>query len=729
MSGRYVTISDMTSTPTDTTQHTIADRTVAGHAATGDQLRFTVRAEDQVSVVGVVIRMFLFGSLAATLTLVAWFAMKVPDMPSFSNSYVLRALSTGGSVILLAAIATASYRWLHRVPQNQARHDQPPQAPSGTHTNRRSHHNRTRGWETRLLQATLYLAPALLVITTLGVPLAATRLYLEGVSVDQAFRTQFLTRMTEQLGWQDMAYEGLPSAYPGLWFATGGLFAKLTGMSGWEIYQPWAIITFSAATAILIPVWQRITGSLPLASALTTATVLVTLFIGAEEPYAALTAMGMPPALLLTRRALTDSRTAALALMIYLGISANLYTLFTAVSALIAVFAALILAQQRRTPRPILQLMAVGIGSLTIAALGWGPYLYALATKPHGPTGKAQHFLPLEGVHLPAPFLESPLLAVLGLITVMWIVYRFHTHTAQVYALGLAVCYGWALLSMLITALGTTLLGFRVELPIALMLATGAVLAIAEYHRSRPLHAVPELRDGTAPHSDQASTSRQATAVLAIVAAALATHFVAAIPTENQRAIDLAYSDTDGNAERADRYPADATTYYAKIHELITARFGAETNATVLTDEQSFMAFYPYYGFQAITAHYANPVGQFETRNEAIGQWAETDTPQQFLEALETTQAEHGWRSPNVFLLRGQLELKESDEELANLPEGQLPTVVGTGDGTFSYRIAEDIYPNSPNVRFNYVSFHANIFSEGWDLHQVGPFVLALRHD
>ena len=57
------------------------------------------------------------------------------------------------------------------------------------------------------LTSICYLAPTALVIASLAIPLAATRLYLDGVSVDQAFRTQFLTRMADQLGWNDMAYK------------------------------------------------------------------------------------------------------------------------------------------------------------------------------------------------------------------------------------------------------------------------------------------------------------------------------------------------------------------------------------------------------------------------------------------------------------------------------------------------------------------------------------------
>ena len=42
----------------------------------------------------------------------------------------------------------------------------------------------------------------------------------------------------------------------------------------------------------------------------------------------------------------------------------------------------------------------------------------------------------------------------------------------------------------------------------------------------------------------------------------------------------------------------------------------------VLTDEKTFMSYYPYWGFNAFTSHYANPLGEFSTRNEQIETWA-----------------------------------------------------------------------------------------------------------
>src|SRR5699024_6837835 len=70
----------------------------------------------------------------------------------------------------------------------------------------------------------------LLVATTLGIPLAGTRLYLHGVSVDQEFRTQFLTRSATSLGLPDMAYADLPSLYPSAWSWRAGRGADRSGL-------------------------------------------------------------------------------------------------------------------------------------------------------------------------------------------------------------------------------------------------------------------------------------------------------------------------------------------------------------------------------------------------------------------------------------------------------------------------------------------------------------------
>ena len=82
-------------------------------------------------------------------------------------------------------------------------------------------------------------------VVTLAMPLGATKLYLFGVSVDQQFRTEYLTRLTDTAAPHDMTYLGLPPFYPPGWFWIGGRLAALTGTPAWEMFKPWAIVSIT----------------------------------------------------------------------------------------------------------------------------------------------------------------------------------------------------------------------------------------------------------------------------------------------------------------------------------------------------------------------------------------------------------------------------------------------------------------------------------------------------
>lgn len=639
---------------------------------------------------------------AAVVALACWFLLSFTNLPSYNASFVTKALSTATTVLLLGFVAVLA--WLHGWlqepgPAAERRSPRPlPRSFGRVLSRRRCRH---------LAAAALYVAPAGLVITTIAIPLAATRLYLDGISVDQAFRTQYLTRMADHPGWEDMAYLGKPSFYPGLWFFGGGIFARILGLAAWAAYKPWALVTLAAAAGLLVPVWRRITGNLAVSAAIAVATVAVVLTIAPEEPYAAIVAMGMPAAMVLARRAFSAPRVdanlpAACGITLFLGLSAHLYTLFTAVSALTVVCLALAAAIRRRTIRPVVRLAAIGAASLAIAALGWGPYLAALLTQPHGPTGQAQHYLPEQGTTVPMPFFQASALGVLSLLALVWLLARRDRCDARALLAGLATCYGWVLASMAMTALGTTLLGFRLELPISVLLATAGVLAVADVRRSGIQRWYPQA---TSP-----AHARAITRVLAVVSVLVAVSFATAIPQHMRDNIDLAYTDTDGSGHRGDRFPADSTVHYAEVDRVLHDTLGKRSGAVVLTDEKNFLAFYPYHGYQALTAHYANPLGQFEARNAAIESWAEFTRPQQLLDALDKAQAEHGWTRPDAIVVRGEL----TDGKPA--------------PGTyFDYQLADDIYPNQPNVRFRTLRLPAELLSSGWSLTQVGPFVVAIR--
>ncbi|WP_099299315.1 galactan 5-O-arabinofuranosyltransferase [Corynebacterium dentalis] len=664
-----------------------------------------VYVTDTLTLQQTLLRMAVAGALAAAMTLVAWFVLGSVQWPSYNNSFVLRAISTAGTTAVIAVAALTTWLWLH--------------PPKGQPLPR---------WMRLVTHLIAYLAPAALVITTLAIPLAATRLYLEGTSVDQGFRTQFLTRMTDQLGWHDMAYIDMPSFYPGLWFFSGGAFAKLTGLAGWAAFKPWALITLAVASAMLVPVWQRLTGSLAVALAITLTTTAIMVRQAPDEPYAAIVAIGMPAAFLMSRRALEGGKAAIAGNIIYLGLSANLYTLFTGISALTIVIMAFVVALVDKSWKPIWRLIVIGVSSLAIAAIGWGPYLWAMLTQPHGPS-KAQHYLPKDGTEIPMPFFDNITLFLLGAIAIIWIIARFRDADVHSMAVGLAVCYGWVFLSLLATIFGTTLLAFRVWLPIALILSVSAVLALAELRIQGLKRFYPQQM--------LTANTKVITGVMAVFLAATCVHFVTTTTNHVRDSLDAAYTDTDGDAVRGDRMPADATQYYATIDQLISGHTGSQAGTIVLTDEKNFMSYYPYHGYQAITAHYSNPLGEFERRNQAIEAWTTIDDPQELRDAMDAAERDNGWQAPDALVLRGQLDVEKQDpkeenseqEDSAADPLHDLPKVTGPGDGTFSYQIADDIYPSNPNVRFRTVNFQASAFADGWELHQVGPFVVALRTD
>lgn len=663
----------------------------------------------------------LIAMLAATLggaflTLGCWLILKHTHFPAFNTSQVSRALATFGSAAVVAVVALL-LAWA------QLR----PQIPM---------------WRRVLTYAAAYLSPAALVVSSTAIPLAATRLYLDGVQVDQGFRTQFLSRMATTWKPVDMAYADIPTYYPVGWFWGGGRLAQLLGIPGWEVFQPWALVSIAAAACLLVPVWQRLTGSLALGTSIALIEIAVVLVTTPEEPYAAIVALGAPAATVLAGRAMRGSLHAMLAVAIFLGASASMYTLFTGAIALSVVVIAFVVAFERPTVQeraergavqgrdgfhfaPIVRLVIVGLSSMLIAAIAWGPYFLAiLRGAPHS-GATAMHYLPAEGTEVPVPFLAASVIGALSLIGLIYLVVRIREADVRAMAVGLIVFYAWILGSMLVTLGGRTLLGFRLDVLVVLQLSVAGALGIGWLRR-----------DGIQrwyPHTLSTEMSRSLTLALTVVLALAGLHYVQDIPRKNQYSIDLAYSGTDGFGERADRFSADAGKYHAAIDEFIQSHGHVPTETVVLCDEANFMVYHPYLAFQAFTSHYANPLGEFGQRNEQLEQWAQDswgplNTPEKLTAAFEDAP----WRAPQAFVLRGNA----------------YDTKAG-----WKFHVAEDIYPSDPNVRFRGLYFNPAAFmgdtqpsaaekpklsdedisahvvkSDGlWNVAQVGPFVVVVR--
>ncbi|WP_342800098.1 arabinofuranosyltransferase [Nocardia sp. No.11] len=626
--------------------------------------------------------------VALVVAAVGLYAFSAVQWPAFNSSNVTRALTTVGQVVAVALLVVSVLLI------------------------------RLRKWPI-VAKLASWVGISSFVTVTLGMPLAATKLYLFGVSVDQEFRTEYLTRLTDSAALRDMTYVDIPPFYPAGWFWIGGRVGNVLGMDGWEVFKPYAIGLLAIAAAVALVLWTQLVRA-DLAVGAAAAVTAMTLAYASPEAYGAVLVVFLPPVLVLAWGALHRSSGgwgAVLGTGLFLGVAACFYTLYLAIAAftvvLMAVVAAGVAVYTRREdlrprvggPRavggpapwraaiaPLTKLVAMGAIAVVLALVVWAPYLLKMLSGAKLPSGNAFHYLPQSGAELAFPMLEFSLRGALCLLGTLWLVLRAgSSRRAQALGLGVLAIYLWTLLSMAATAAGTTLLSFRLEPVLLAVLAAAGVFGFVELAGViyRALH--------------EPAPARIAAGVLAVLGAlAFAQH----IPTVLTHEIDTAYTDTvptdtptaDGTfGERADKRKPSAVAYYHAVDEALLARTGRPRDeSVVLTADTSFLAFYPYFGFQALTSHYANPLSDFKARAATIAAWSKLDSSPALLDAMATAP----WRAPDAFLFRRD------------------------GD-TYTLRLAEDVYPNDPNVKRYTVAFPKTLFTDpAFTTTDIGPFTL-----
>lgn len=630
--------------------------------------------------------------LGAVVAAVGLKVIDAVDWPAFNASNVTRALTTTGQVVMIAVLVAAVLLYRRRPAAN--------------------------GWPAALRMILSACGMAGLVTITMGMPLGATRLYLFGLSVDQQFRTEYLTRLTSSPHLADMTYLNLAPYYPAGWFWLGGRYAAAQGMPGWEAFKPWAIISMAVAAAVGVILWNRLVGTgrgVPIALAVT----VVTLMYAGPEPYAAVLILIGTPMLVSMLYALRGRSRAAdgpvpglgggtswpavLASGLFLGLSATFYTLYTGLFALTAVLMACWLAvlawrqasnkttpvaevrRQRRVTIGSIAVRLVAMGAIAgvIALIVWAPYLVARLTNEPASGGTAEHYLPERGSILPLPMFQWSLVGGLTLVGLVWLLARFRDRTIAL-ALGITVVavYLMCLLSMLLTAAGTTLLSFRLEPILVGVLAAAGVLGVAE------------LSGWAVRRFGDVRFIIGAIAVLAAIAVAQG------VPNYLSSEITTAYTDTDGYGDRADKRPPGAESYYPELRRLIAEQTRRPaTDNVVLTADYGFLSIYPYWGFQGLTSHYANPLAEFDKRAATIEKWSTATSTDELIGQLDSSP----WPPPNVFLFR-------------------------YGADGYTLRLAQDVYPNDPNVKRYTVTFDRSLFSDPrFQVTELGPFVLVVR--
>ncbi|MFD3594104.1 galactan 5-O-arabinofuranosyltransferase [Nocardia sp. NPDC058640] len=605
--------------------------------------------------------------VALVVASVGLFAFSAVQWPAFNSSNVTRALTTVGQVVSVALLVVSVV--LIRA--------------------------RKWPWGAKLLS---WVGISSFVTVTLGMPLAATKLYLFGVSVDQEFRTEYLTRLTDSAALRDMTYVDLPPFYPAGWFWIGGRVGNVLGMDGWEVFKPYAIGLLAVAAAVALVLWMQLVRA-DMAVGAAAAVTAMTLAYASPEAYGAVLIVFIPPVLVLAWGALhrrSGGWGAVLGTGVFLGVAACFYTLYLAIAAftvvIMAVVAAGLAVQAQRVDgrrawragvTPLVKLVVIGGIAIVLALVVWTPYLLKMLSGAKMPSGNAFHYLPESGAQLAFPMLEFSLRGALCIIGVLWLVVRAgSSRRAQALGIGVISIYLWTLLSMAATAAGTTLLSFRLEPVLLALLAAAGVFGFVE-----GATAIYQALNEPAP-------MRTAAAAIAILGALA---FAQTIPTVLTHEIDTAYTDTDGNGERADQRQPSAVTHYREIDAALQSQTGRPRDeSVVLTADTSFLAFYPYWGFQALTSHYANPLSDFKARAETIAAWSKLPNSPALVEALTKSP----WRSPDAFLFRTE------------------------GDN-YTLRLAEDVYPNDPNVKRYTVTFPKSLFTDPtFTPTPIGPFTL-----
>ncbi len=612
--------------------------------------------------------------VAVAVAVVSLTAISRVQWPAFPSSNQLHALTTVGQVGCLAGLLAVGWLW-------------------------RRCSSRPRG--RLLVQLGGLVFVSAFTVVTLGMPLGATKLYLFGISVDQQFRTEYVTRLADSPALRDMTYLGLPPFYPPGWFWIGGRAAALSGTPAWEIFKPWAITSIAIAVAVALVLWWRMV-RFEYALIVTTATAAVTLAYSSPEPYSAMITVLLPPMLVLTWSGLRSGERrggwgAVLGAGIFLGFAATWYTLLFGFSAFAVGLMALWLTAVRwhrdglkAALDPLRRLAVIAGIAVAIGSTTWLPFLLRAARNPISNTGSAQHYLPADGAELTFPMLQFTLLGVVCMLGTLWLVVRARSSVrAGALAIGVLAVYLWSLLSMLTTLARTTLLSFRLQPTLSVLLVAAGAFGFVE------------LAAALAAAGRDRSWGRAVAPVAGAIGLAAAIAFSQDIPDVLRPDLTIAYTDTDGNGQRGDRRPPSAEKFYATIDHTITQVTGKPRDQTVvMTADYSFLSFYPYWGFQGLTSHYANPLAQFDLRAAQINKWSELKTADELIHALDTCP----WPPPTVFLMRRG------------------------ANGNYTLRLAEDVYPNQPNVRRYTVDLRGALFdSPRFVVRSLGPFVLAIR--
>ncbi|HJP73869.1 MAG TPA: arabinofuranosyltransferase [Pseudonocardiaceae bacterium] len=548
---------------------------------------------------------------------------------------------------------------------------------------------------------------AALPTATLSFMLLGTGLYLGGISSDNQFRTEYLTRFASSAHLADFTYRGVAPFYPAAWFWLGGRFAALTGQPAWAILKPWAIGTLAVVSVVVFALWALVVRR-GVAMLLSLVTVAICFVDGATEPYSWVIIATIPPIAVLAWRMLRDLATLSrprgwgvvTTIGIALGVYGICYTLYLAYFALLLVVlsvAAVVAGRRADSPPAIgVVLGRLGLRALVVTGIAvlimllvWLPYLSAVLAGQSGPNAAA-HFLPANSATVPTPMLSVSVLGAVCLAGTAWIVLRARRNPiAQALGAVVAVGYLWFFLSMLAIALHTTLLAFRLlpmfDLTLSCAGLFGGLDLFVWLRRNHLARRGFELRS--------------LGAISAFLVLLFLVQSASWVSEPDQHAFTDYYPTGTNAMGESDRSNPDY--WIPRLNAAIAQMTGRPPQDLVLlTNQQVLSITSPYWRFQALTKHYADPLGEFDARNAEIERWAKASGPSQLLSELDGSR----FGSPSVF-------------------------VFDATQAGWNITLNKDVFPQDPNVQAFTVTFPPSLFATpAFSVRSVGPFVVVTRN-
>ena len=241
----------------------------------------------------------------------------------------------------------------------------------------------------------------------------------------------------------------------------------------------------------------------------------------------------------------------------------------------------------QRSWDPLLRLAVIAVIAGALALIGWGPYLLAAAKGSPADSGTAQHYLPADGAQLTFPMLDFTLLGALCMVGTLWlVVYARSSTRAGALAVAVLAVYAWSLLSMLTTLAGTTLLSFRLQPTLTVLLTAAGAFGFVE--------ATLAIGGAIHPH-DRTARRRRGRRARRHRGHDVHPGHPRRAATRHRRRLHRHRRHRSARRPQTTRRRA-VLPRDRREDPQVTGRPRNET--VVLTADYSFLAYYPYYGFQ-----------------------------------------------------------------------------------------------------------------------------------